>query len=102
MRPKVVFPCSSAGSDLEVHDQFSADLPYDAISNAKTFVSPDPRFYPSQRCGYSIPGNRIQGYSHTGWPNRQLIIDRYGTPAIYDLPRFKRHAKIRRAPIARR
>jgi hypothetical protein len=37
MRPKVGFPYSSAGSDLAGHDQSSAALPYDAISNAKTF-----------------------------------------------------------------
>jgi hypothetical protein len=37
MRPKVGFPCSFAGSDLAGHDQSSAALPYDAISNAKTF-----------------------------------------------------------------
>ena len=34
--PKVNSPCSSAGSDLEGHDQSLAALPYDAISNAKT------------------------------------------------------------------
>jgi hypothetical protein len=37
MRPKVDFPYSSAGSDLAGHDQSSAALPYDAISNAKPF-----------------------------------------------------------------
>ena len=35
--PKWVFPYSFAGSDLAGHDQSSAALPYDAISNAKTF-----------------------------------------------------------------
>jgi hypothetical protein len=35
--PKWVFPYSSAGSDRAGHDQSSAALPYDAISNAKTF-----------------------------------------------------------------
>jgi hypothetical protein len=37
MRPKVGFLYSSAGSDLAGRDQFLAALPYDAISNAKTF-----------------------------------------------------------------
>jgi hypothetical protein len=37
MRPKVDFPYSSAGSDLAAHGQSSAALPYDVISNAKTF-----------------------------------------------------------------
>jgi len=37
MRPTAGFPYSSAGSDLAGHDQSSAALPYDAISNAKTF-----------------------------------------------------------------
>jgi hypothetical protein len=37
MRPKVGFPGSSAGLDRAGHDQFSAALPYDVISNAKIF-----------------------------------------------------------------
>jgi hypothetical protein len=37
MRPKVGFLYSFAGSDLAGRDQFLAALPYDAISNAKTF-----------------------------------------------------------------
>jgi hypothetical protein len=37
MRPKVGFLYSSAGSDLEGHDQSSAALPYYTTSNAKTF-----------------------------------------------------------------
>jgi hypothetical protein len=37
MRPIVDSPYSSTGSDRAGHDQSSAALPYDAISNAKTF-----------------------------------------------------------------
>jgi hypothetical protein len=37
MRPKVDFPGSSARLDRAGHDQFSAALPYYAISTAKTF-----------------------------------------------------------------
>jgi hypothetical protein len=37
MRPKLDFPGSSARLDRAGHDQFSAALPYYAISTAKTF-----------------------------------------------------------------